>query len=80
MQFAKGTMTERFAGVKTTKQTSQRLRLDGAVAWFDCTLHQLVDAGDHHIVIGQVQDFGWQDAAPLAFCRSQFGMFQSLPA
>lgn len=79
MQFAKGTMTERFAGVKTIKQASQRLRLDSAVAWFDCTLHQLVDAGDHHIVIGQVQDFGWQDAAPLAFCRSQFGMFQSLP-
>jgi 3-hydroxy-9,10-secoandrosta-1,3,5(10)-triene-9,17-dione monooxygenase reductase component len=49
MQFAKGNMPERFAGVKTTKQASQRLRLDGAVAWFDCALQQLVDAGDHHI-------------------------------
>ena len=80
MQFTKGAMAERFAGVPVQRQASQRLRLDACVAWFDCTLHQLVDAGDHHIVIGQVQDFGWQDAAPLAFCRSQFGMFQSLPA
>ncbi|MEY4733177.1 MAG: hypothetical protein RLZZ464_1243 [Pseudomonadota bacterium] len=79
MQFAKGSMPERFAGVPATRQASQRLRLEGAVAWFDCTLHQLVDAGDHHIVIGQVQDFGWHDATPLAFCRSQFGLFQALP-
>ena len=79
MQFTKGSMPERFAGVPATRQASQRLRLDGAVAWFDCTLHQLVDAGDHHIVIGQVQDFGWHDAAPLSFCRSKFGLFQALP-
>jgi len=80
MQFAKGSMPERFAGVPATRQASQRLRLEGAVAWFDCTLHQLVDAGDHHIVIGQVQDFGWQDSPALAFSRSQFGQFQALPA
>ncbi len=80
MQFAKGAMPERFAGVPTSRQASQRLRLDGAAAWFDCTLHQLVDAGDHHIVIGQVQDFGWHEATPLAFCHSQFGMFQPITA
>ena len=77
-QFAKGAMAERFAGVPVHRQASQRLRLDACVAWFDCTVHQLVDAGDHHIIIGQVRDFGWQDAAPLAFCRSQFGQFQAL--
>ena len=80
MQFAKGPMPERFAGVPASRLASQRLQLDGAVAWFDCTLHQLVDAGDHHIVIGQVQDFGWHEAKPLAFCRSQFGMFQPITA
>lgn len=78
MQFAKGSMPERFAGVKATRQASQRLRLDGAVAWFDCSVHQLVDAGDHHIVLGQVQDFGWHDADALAFNRSRFGVFQPL--
>jgi flavin reductase (DIM6/NTAB) family NADH-FMN oxidoreductase RutF len=43
-------------------------------------MHQLVDAGDHHIVIGQVQDFGWRDAHALGFWRSQFGQFEALPA
>jgi 3-hydroxy-9,10-secoandrosta-1,3,5(10)-triene-9,17-dione monooxygenase reductase component len=80
-RFATGDMAARFAGVQTTRQASQRQRLNAAVAWFDCELHQLVDAGDHHIVIGQVHDFGWQDdASALTFWRSRFGQFESLPA
>jgi 3-hydroxy-9,10-secoandrosta-1,3,5(10)-triene-9,17-dione monooxygenase reductase component len=80
-QFATGDMAARFAGVPTTRLPSQRQRLNAAVAWFDCELHQLVDAGDHHIVIGQVQNFGWQDdASALTFWRSRFGQFEALPA
>lgn len=79
-QFASGDMASRFADVPTQRLDSERLRLAGALAWFDCTLHQLVDAGDHHIVIGQVQQFGWHDAAALGFWRSQFGQFEALPA
>jgi flavin reductase (DIM6/NTAB) family NADH-FMN oxidoreductase RutF len=73
-------MDSRFADVPVHRQASQRLRLSGALAWFDCTLQQLVDAGDHHIVIGKVNDFGWRDAAALGFWRSQFGQFQAIPA
>ena len=76
-QFASGDMAARFAGVDVVRQSTDRLRLTQALAWFDCSLHQLVDAGDHHIVIGQVQDFGWRDAAALGFWRSQFGEFQA---
>ncbi len=80
-QFATGDMAARFAGVPTTRQANQRQRLNAAVAWFDCELHQLVDAGDHHIVIGQVKDFGWQgEVNALTFWRSQFGQFEVLPA
>lgn len=78
-QFATGDMPARFANVPVQRQATERLRLTEAMAWFDCTLHQLVDAGDHHIVIGQVQDFGWRDAAALGFWRSQFGQFQVAP-
>jgi flavin reductase (DIM6/NTAB) family NADH-FMN oxidoreductase RutF len=77
-QFATGDMAARFSGVDVVRQNSARLRLTQAVAWFDCSLHQLVDAGDHHIVIGQVQDFGWRDAAALGFWRSQFAELQVL--
>lgn len=79
-QFATGDMASRFAGVPVQRMDSERLRLSEAVAWFDCSLHQLVDAGDHHIVIGQVNEFGWRDAAALGFWRSQFGRFEALPA
>lgn len=81
MQFALGEMAERFAGVATVRQASQRQRLCDAVAWFDCDVHQLVDAGDHHIVIGQVRQFGWQaQTAALAYWRSQFGHFVATSA
>jgi flavin reductase (DIM6/NTAB) family NADH-FMN oxidoreductase RutF len=77
-QFATGDMAARFAGVPVQRQASDRLRLSEALAWFDCSLHQLIDAGDHHIVIGQVQDFGWRDDAALGFWRSQFRQFQAI--
>jgi 3-hydroxy-9,10-secoandrosta-1,3,5(10)-triene-9,17-dione monooxygenase reductase component len=80
-QFATGDMASRFAGVPVQRQASQRQRLSDALAWFDCELHQLVDAGDHHIVIGQVKAFGWrEDAEALVFWRSQFRQFEALPA
>lgn len=79
-QFSTGDMATRFDGVPAQRLDSHRLRLSEAVAWFDCTLHQLVEAGDHHIVIGQVQQFGWRDAAALGFWRSQLGQFEALSA
>jgi 3-hydroxy-9,10-secoandrosta-1,3,5(10)-triene-9,17-dione monooxygenase reductase component len=80
-KFASGDMDSRFAGVPSERQTSQRQRLTHALAWFDCELHQLVDAGDHHIVIGRVLDFGWQDTPQaLTLWRSQLGRFEALPA
>ena len=76
-QFATGDMAARFLGVQTERQASERLWLTQATAWFDCSLHQLVDAGDHHILIGQVKEFSWRDAPALGFWRSQFGEFQA---
>lgn len=77
-QFAQGDMASRFAGVPLQRGGSHRPRLTEAQAWFDCRLHQLVDAGDHHIVIGEVVAFGWRDVAALGFWRSQLGRFEAL--
>lgn len=76
-QFAGGDMASRFAQVDVHRQASGRLRLNQNVAWFDCKLHQQVEAGDHQILIGEVTDFGWQGQAALVFWRSQFGQFQA---
>jgi 3-hydroxy-9,10-secoandrosta-1,3,5(10)-triene-9,17-dione monooxygenase reductase component len=54
---------------------SQRVCLPGAAAWFECELHQLVDAGDHTIVIGRVTDYASQETPALSFWRSKFGRF-----
>lgn len=79
-KFATGEMAARFEGVPTVRQNSQRLRLTGAAAWFDCQIHQVVDAGDHHILIGQVQEFDHLEAATaLTFWRSHFGRFEGIP-
>ena len=80
MQFATGNMTDRFMGVPAERHHSDRLRLAGTVAWFDCDLHQLVDAGDHLIVLGKVRDYGWNDTPALAYSASQFGVFSAMPA
>lgn len=79
-QFASGSMAERFAHVPVTRTDSQRLRLSDAVAWFDCDLQQIIEAGDHHILLGAVRGFGVSDADGLGFYRSQLAQFTALPA
>jgi flavin reductase (DIM6/NTAB) family NADH-FMN oxidoreductase RutF/pimeloyl-ACP methyl ester carboxylesterase len=43
--------------------------LDGCVAWFDCRQRQLVDAGDHIVLIGEVESFDHAAANPLGYYR-----------
>lgn len=49
--------------------------IEGASAWFECTLHQRVDAGDHQILIGRVRSFGHNTGSPLGFCRGNYVLF-----
>ncbi|TKB43874.1 MAG: flavin reductase, partial [Mesorhizobium sp.] len=46
--------------------------IDGCVAVFDCGMEQLVDAGDHSILIGRVRDFSHNGAQPLGYCRGTY--------
>lgn len=78
-QFSQGTMPERFAGVPAKRLPSGRLMLEGCVACFDCRIHQIIDAGDHHMVLGAVQGFEVNEQPALAFYKSQLAQFQPLP-
>jgi flavin reductase (DIM6/NTAB) family NADH-FMN oxidoreductase RutF len=52
--------------------------IDGAVARFDCRTHQCVDAGDHTILIGEVQGLHHAaDERPLGYCRGAYTSYQS---
>ncbi|MBU9215925.1 flavin reductase [Burkholderia gladioli] len=46
--------------------------LTDCLTWFDCSMHDRVEAGDHLILIGRVQAFGTSPAAPLGFCRGRY--------
>jgi len=55
--------------------------LTDSLTWFDCTVHNRVEAGDHVILIGQVQAFGTSPSAPLGFCRGRYASLKDpLPA
>jgi 3-hydroxy-9,10-secoandrosta-1,3,5(10)-triene-9,17-dione monooxygenase reductase component len=71
-QFSTGSMQERFAGVPADRLDTGRLKLAGGSAWFDCALLNVIAAGDHDILLGEVKNFGWTPAEPLIFARSQF--------
>jgi flavin reductase (DIM6/NTAB) family NADH-FMN oxidoreductase RutF len=76
-QFATGTLEQRFAGVALERLASQRVRLPGASAWFDCELHQLLEAGDHTIVLGRVTRFESNETHALSFWCSRFSRFDA---
>ena len=42
-------------------------------AWFDCRVQARLDGGDHVILIGEVQDFGYQEQAePLLYFKGGY--------
>ena len=50
--------------------------LDGILAWIDCDIESVTDAGDHYFVLGRVRDLAVaHDGAPLLFFRGGYGRF-----
>lgn len=47
-------------------------KLDNSLAWFECSHHQAIDAGDHIILIGQITAFDHNDAPPLGYFRGSY--------
>lgn len=46
--------------------------IDGSLAQFTCANHQLVDAGDHLILIGRIDHFATTDGQPLGYFRGNY--------
>ena len=74
LNFAQGTQAERFADQQLVRGVNQHPRLEGVIAWFDCRIDQVVSAGDHDILIGEVLDFGVQAGHGLAYAQRNFGV------
>ncbi|MEP6565827.1 MAG: flavin reductase, partial [Mesorhizobium sp.] len=63
---------DKFAAVAWQSGQTGNPLIDGSVAVFDCAMEQLVDAGDHSILIGRVRDFTHNGAQPLGYCRGTY--------
>ncbi|OIQ44327.1 MAG: flavin reductase [Roseobacter sp. MedPE-SW] len=46
--------------------------LNGVSAWFDCSMHKTVEAGDHVILIGKVEAFDTSTAPGLGYARGAY--------
>jgi len=62
----------KFADVNTVVRQTGCPVLTDCLTWFDCTLHQRVDAGDHTVLFGRVEQFDTSHAAPLGFSRGRY--------
>ncbi|MEM7293076.1 MAG: flavin reductase family protein [Pseudomonadota bacterium] len=70
--FASPRAEDRFAGVEWSTAATGSPILAGSAAWFDCTLHETVEAGDHVIVIGKVLAFDSSAANPLGYWKGNY--------
>src|ERR1700722_4603166 len=68
---------DKFVGVGWRPAGNGAPLLDGVLAWVECAFVQAHDAGDHEIVIGQVQDLGVNHGRPLLFFRGGFGRLEN---
>jgi 3-hydroxy-9,10-secoandrosta-1,3,5(10)-triene-9,17-dione monooxygenase reductase component len=46
-------------------------RIEGSIAWVDCRLELVHDAGDHELIMGRVLDFGAGEGSPLLFFQRE---------
>ena len=70
---------DKFAGVSHSLSANGSPIIDGAVAWIDCSLHAVHEAGDHFIVLGRVVDLEVHGPSrPLLFFQGSYGEFNLL--
>lgn len=68
----------KFATVAWHKSPAGNPVIDGVVAWIDCEYANVVDGGDHYIVLGAVKTMGLErDASPLLFFQRGYGRFST---
>jgi flavin reductase (DIM6/NTAB) family NADH-FMN oxidoreductase RutF/pimeloyl-ACP methyl ester carboxylesterase len=63
---------DKFAAVEWRPGMTGSPVIDESVATFDCDLDQLVDAGDHSLLIGRVRNFSHVASQPLGYCRGGY--------
>ncbi|WP_406691772.1 flavin reductase family protein [Saccharopolyspora sp. ID03-671] len=64
---------DKFANLTWAPAPSGAPILDGALTWLDCEVDNVLDGGDHHIVVGRVHTLGEPaDEDPLLFYKGAY--------
>ena len=70
---------DKFEGLSYHLSGSGSPIIDGAVAWIDCDIDSVLEAGDHYIVLGLVRDLQiGSSGLPLLFFQGGYGRFSPL--
>lgn len=68
---------DKFAGLSYHLSPHGSPVLDDVVAWIDCSLHAVHEAGDHDIALGAVIELETAaDSGPLLFFQGKFGRLE----
>ena len=68
-RFARQPSGGRFEGIAWWQTPSGNAVIEGATAWLDCSLEEMMQAGDHTIILGRAQSCGSSDTPALLFHR-----------
>jgi flavin reductase (DIM6/NTAB) family NADH-FMN oxidoreductase RutF/pimeloyl-ACP methyl ester carboxylesterase len=63
---------DKFSDVAWSPSALGNPLIDNAVAWFDCVQANVIEAGDHIILLGAVRNFAHGDANPLGYARGGY--------
>ena len=63
---------DRFQNVEWRTEDTGSPIIENVVAWFDCNTRQVIDAGDHLILIGEIIAFDSSPKTPLMYLRGNY--------
>jgi flavin reductase (DIM6/NTAB) family NADH-FMN oxidoreductase RutF len=67
---------DKFAEIGWKRSGNGSPIIDGVLAYIDCTIGDVIESGDHSIVIGEVTDLEVRhEGGPLLFFRGGYGRF-----
>lgn len=71
-RFAAGARNQRFRSVAVREEATGCPILQASLAWLDCRVRDVHEAGDHVIVVGEVVACGAREGEPLLFYRGGY--------
>ena len=77
VRFATGLLEQRFQNLPVQRAQTGAPLLAECLGWLDCRIEQILAAGDHSIIIGEVLAGTARDEGlPLVYFKRQWGTFQ----